>query len=397
MLRMAVIGYGLRISGIVEMIRKFKAGTELVAVADPQTDAVAAKLKEKGYEGVRLYTGADEMLDAEELDGVLIGTRCSLHAQLGVKVLERNIPLFIEKPIATTMADLKALAAASRKTAAQTVVSFPLRVTPMVRMAEEIIKSGKIGSVEHVQAWNNVPYGYFAFQGWYRDENESRGLFLAKATHDFDYITYLLGIAPRTICAMTSKQVFKGDKPAGLRCIDCEDQESCLDSPYHAFYSRGEAAEAGVEALQREYCAYATDTGNEDSGSALIEYETGMHACYTQNFVARKDAGARGARLLGYKGTMEFDWYTAEVKVFMHHTPRNETYAINVPLEFHGGGDQVLAGSFIDIMRGTAESVAPLETGLLSVLMCLKAKESAKTHTFQEIDPAEVGFQFRRC
>ena len=45
MLRMAVIGYGMRISGIADMIRNFKAGAELVAVADPQTDVVAAKLK----------------------------------------------------------------------------------------------------------------------------------------------------------------------------------------------------------------------------------------------------------------------------------------------------------------------------------------------------------------
>ena len=392
MLRMAVIGYGMRISGIVDMIRNFKAGAELVAVADPQTDVVAAKLKTNNSENVKLYTDADEMLAAEKLDGVLIGTRCSLHARLGVKVLQHNIPLYLEKPIATNMDELRALAAAGRKTTAQTVVSFPLRVTPLVQMAKEIIDSGKIGAVEHVQAWNNVPYGYFAFQGWYRDESEGRGLFLVKATHDFDYINYLVGIAPRTICAMTSKQVFKGDRPAGLRCIDCDDQESCLDSPYHAFYSRGEAKEAGTEIIQREYCAYAVDTGNEDSGSALIEYETGMHACYSQNFVARKAAGARGARLIGYKGTLEFDWYPSELKVFMHHTPRVETYAFGTPMEGHGGGDKALAKSFIDILSGAADSVAPLDTGLLSVLMCLKAKESARNHTFQQINPAEVGF-----
>ena len=394
MLRMGVIGYGARVSGIVGIIRSFKAGVELVAVADPQTDKVKGQLAEQGFENVKLYADADEMLDAEKLDGALIGTRCSLHSRMACKVLQRDIPLFLEKPIATNMADLKALAAVSRTTKVQTVVSFPLRVTPLVQLAKEIIDSGKIGTVEHVQAWNNVPYGYCYFQGWYRDENETGGLFLQKATHDFDYINFLLGLAPRTICAMTSKQIMKGDKPPAVRCIECDadDQTRCLESPYHAFYSRGEAKETGVELAQREQCCFAADAGNEDSGSAIVRYETGMHVCYSQNFFARKSAGARGARLLGYKGTLEFDWYTDEVKVFMHHAPRDETYKFDTTQLSHGGGDMVLPKSFIDIMRGTGDSVAPLAAGLLSVLMCLKAKESDSTGTFQTIDPSEAGF-----
>jgi hypothetical protein len=127
------------------------------------------------------------------------------------------------------------------------------------------------------------------------------------------------------------------------------------------------------------------DTGNEDSGSALIEYETGMHVSYSQNFFARRGAATRGATLLGYKGTLQFDWYTDEVKVHMHHTPRVETHRVDSKALSHGGGDTVLAQSFIDVMRGAGDSVAPLEAGLLSVLMCLKAKNSAQTRSFQAV------------
>jgi len=133
-------------------------------------------------------------------------------------------------------------------------------------------------------------------------------------------------------------------------------------------------------------CAFAEDTGNEDSGSAVIQYETGMHACYSQNFFARKSAGKRGASLFGYKGTIEFDWYTEVLKVHMHHAPRVETYDLKSAGASHGGGDTVLADNFVRMIRGEQESVAPLEAGLLSVLMCLKAKESAETRTFQAIE-----------
>jgi hypothetical protein len=54
--------------------------------------------------------------------------------------------------------------------------------------------------------------------------------------------------------------------------------------------------------------------------------------------------------------------------------------------ENHGGGDTALAANFVDVMRGEAASISPIENGLLSCLQCLKATESAATHRFEEIE-----------
>ncbi len=384
MIKLGVIGYGGRAQGMLGDIERLNARAEVVAITDVRNDEIKKQMESAGKDvsKVAFYTDADEMMDKTQLDGVLIGTRCSLHAQMAIKVLQRNLPLFLEKPIATNMADLLALKAAAEKTSSDVVVSFPLRVTPLVQLAKEIIDSGKIGTVEHVQAWNNVSYGACYYQTWYRDENETQGLFLQKATHDFDYINYLLGTRPKWVSAMTAKRVYTGDHPAGLKCDECDEQDTCLESPFHIFFTKLESPRVQPSGLM---CGFAVDTGNEDSGSALIQYESGMHVCYSQNFFARKTAGARGARLFGYKGTLEFDWYTDELKVHMHHQPRTETTKMNTAGSSHGGGDTVLADSFIRIIRGESKSVAPLEAGLLSALMCLKAKESAETKTFQEI------------
>jgi hypothetical protein len=51
----------------------------------------------------------------------------------------------------------------------------------------------------------------------------------------------------------------------------------------------------------------------------------------------------------------------------------------------HSGGDAVLVKNFIEMMKVREQPLAPLDAGLLSVLMCLKARESARTSTFQEI------------
>ncbi|HEX5322942.1 MAG TPA: Gfo/Idh/MocA family oxidoreductase [Capsulimonadaceae bacterium] len=380
-IRLGVIGYGARARHMAQLMCCQATDVRLAAIADPRAEAIRREMREEGKEAeaIHFYESADEMLEQEPLEGVIVGTRCSLHATMALKVIARGLPLFLEKPVATNMADLLALRAADPR---KVVVSFPLRVSLLGRLAKEIIESGRIGTVEHVQAWCNVSYSSVYFQSWYRDENETQGLFLQKATHDFDCINFLLeGNRPQTICAMTSKQVFKGMHPAGLKCMDCAERTTCHESPYHLSRS----APLPLDMPAKEMCAFAVDTGNEDSGSALIQYASGLHASYSQNFFTRNQAATRGMRFIGYHGTLEFDWYTSKLRVFPHHGSHTETHEVD-KTQAHGGGDTVLAAHFTEVIRGERASMSTLEDGLLSVLMCLKAKESARTHTFQGLE-----------
>lgn len=369
-MKLGVIGYGSRISGIIRKIGALDPDCKIKAAVDIRQDELS-KLPELA--GVAWYASADEMLDQGELDGVLIGTRCSLHTPMAIKVLRHGLPLYLEKPVATTMDDLTLLKQHYEASTSKVVVSFPLRLTSLVAMAKEIVQSGKIGTVEHIQAVNNVPYGRVYYQSWYRDENETGGLFLQKATHDFDYINYILEMEPVQVCAMTGKRVFKGTKPAGLTCVACDDNRTCPEST--AFRT---------DVGSWTHCCYAEDTGNEDIGSAIIRYASGMHVNYSQNFFVQKGAGIRGARLLGYKGTLDFDFYGGRINVQMHHTDRQETYKFGSGGD-HFGGDTGLVQNFIDLLHGGTEMRSPLEAGLTSALMCLKAKESAESNTFRDI------------
>ncbi len=385
MKKIGIIGYGGRIRGMLWQMQQFKTDLAITAITDVRNDEIREQMKKDGKDpaAIHFYTDAQRMLDREELDGVMIGTRCSEHTRFACQVLKRNLPLFLEKPVSTTMADWKKLYAASRKSKSPVVVSFPLRMTAHVQQAVDIIRRGELGKIHHVQAWNNVPYGAAYYQDWYRDEKTTQGLFLQKATHDFDYLTYVLGFKPVRVAGMNAKLVYKGNMKAGLRCDACNLQEECPESPFNAYFRLGQTD--GVQPSNR-MCGFAKDTGNEDSGSALVEYDTGMHVSYSQNFYARRGAGARGARFFGYKGTLEFDWYTNELKVFYHHMSRSAVYTFEPSKIGHGGGDAVLCWNFLQLMEGkTAESVSPLSAGLRSALMCLKAKESAETGRFLAI------------
>lgn len=369
-MKLGVIGYGLRIKSVIKEMQKLDSQCTVAGIVDPRKD-VQENFSNEPLPAV--YSTAQEMIEAVEPDGIMIGTRCSLHTSYGLDVLPSGIPLFLEKPVSTTMSDWIRLKQFADTYPTPVVVSHPLRLTSMVQLIKKLVDAGEIGTVEHVQAVNNVPYGGVYFHSWYRDEGETGGLFLQKATHDFDYLNYVIGQQPVNICAMKSKQVFKGDKPAGLKCVDCEENRTCEESAVGRNYPG-----------DWQYCSFAEDTGNEDSGSAIIRYENGMHASYSQNFFVRRNAGTRGARFHGYKGTIEFDFTTGLVRVYKHHTPRVDSYQYDLD-GGHFGGDSMLAENFINIMQGKAQSLSSLHDGLLSALMCLKAKQSAESGSFQEI------------
>jgi predicted dehydrogenase len=261
------------------------------------------------------------------------------------------------------------------------MVSFPLRVTPVALAARRIVQSGQLGPITHVQSTNNVPYGEVYYQAWYRDERETGGMFLQKATHDIDVINVLLGEPePVRVAAMCSKLVFRGNKPAGLRCIDCPEKLTCLESKFNPTAATGAGLQTKPELYQ---CCFAADTGNEDSGDAIIEYANGVKANYSQNFYSRREAAMRRVRAIGHLGTVEFDWATEQARVWMHHTSRVETFDCRSKGESHGGGDAALVINFIQCLKGKAESMSPLSAGLRSALICLLARESSRTGTFQ--------------
>ncbi|MGL6174603.1 MAG: Gfo/Idh/MocA family protein, partial [Cellulosilyticaceae bacterium] len=380
-MKIGIIGCGLRSRVMLKSLLECERGVEVAAITDIDVPRVKKELEQLAknskvpfeIENIHYYENVEEMLEVEKLDGIMIGTRCNTHTDLARQVMEKNIPLFLEKPVSINQEQLEHLYEASKTYKSEAVVSFPLRVSPMVDLAKELINKGEIGTIQQVQAVNNVPYGNVYYQSWYRDESITGGLFLQKATHDLDYINYLMeGHIPISLYATASKQFFKGDKPAGLKCKDCDEIHTCGQSPYILKHKKYEWPEEDAG------CCFAVDTGNQDSGTVVIQYDTGVHTVYTQNFIARKGAAKRGTTIIGDKGTLEFDWYTNVLKVYHHDIPRVETHTFDTGQMNHFGGDKALAMNFIEVMQQVAPSKTPLKAGIESALMCIKAQQSSE-------------------
>jgi predicted dehydrogenase len=386
--RLALIGMGSRVSHMLCQMGQLDKELEIVAIADPGVEGVKTRLAWQHmprHDRVKFYDNEDRLLEhADQYDGILIGTRCHLHTPMAVKVAKTNLPLFLEKPVAITKEQVTQLARAFEGREDRVVVSFPLRVTPLFVAALEIVRSGRLGTITQVQAWNNVPYGGVYFGNWYRNYPEVGGLWLQKATHDFDYINRMLGEQPKQVAATITRKVYVGDKPHDLVCSKCELIDSCPESAKNQRL-RGDG---GGMSTEDHPCAFSREIRNEDAGSAIVQYASGTHVAYSQNFVARRKAGARGARVIGYLGTLEFDWYTDQIRVVDHHAERVDNIEVKAT-SGHGGGDAVLCQMFIDLVRHRDRSRSDLRDGLLSAAMCLAARESSYTNTFQRIPSVE--------
>jgi predicted dehydrogenase len=385
--RLAVIGFGHRAAAMIASMQTVDPGVSIRAVADPDGESARRRLAMVGNAGARIYPSADAMLkDPADYDGVVIGTRCHLHTRMAIKVASVGLPLFLEKPVAINLEELVALREAFRGREDEVVVSFPLRHTPLFSKALGVVRSGALGTINQIQAVNNVPYGGVYFGQWYRNFDQTGGLWLQKATHDFDCINQLAGSHPVGVAAMESRRVYGGKKPHDLRCSACDETQTCPESPQN-LARRGDDGGMYQDSDDRtdHWCAFSREIQNHDAGSALIMYENGIHASYSQNFLSRRSAYRRGATIVGYEATMEFDLAPMELRIIHHRSEKVEQLRMDIQDDGHAGGDLILAESFLDLVKGRTRPNASLRDGLLSAAMCLAARESARTKTFQPV------------
>ncbi len=386
-MRIGVVGLGGRASGVIYgPIKDVASDIHVTGVVDPNEEKARSRLSEDDKKEAVFYSTLDEMVRRGKPDGLFIGTRCNLHTPYAVQAAKYDIPLFLEKPVAVSTKQALSLEKAFEKSRCKVVVSFPLRVSPLCAFARQKIECGGIGEPVHIMAWNYVVYGMVYWEQEYRNYSITQGLFLQKATHDFDYMSYLMGSPIVRIAAMaTFRKVFGGNKPSGLVCSKCKETETCLESPQNRKRNRSGYHEGDHPCVFSADCGSVETGTNEDTSSALVEFASGAHGVYTQVFFTRRDAGARGSKVSGYLGTVNFDWYKNSLNYTRHHSPFSDTVSVDAGLS-HFGGDRELALDFINLIKkGKGESRTPIRTGLASVYTCLAAKESYQKGRFVNV------------
>jgi len=147
-IRLAVIGTGA-ISQVVHVpIFAEREDVELVALADldvPKAQAIARRF------GIDEVIHPDEVLDREDLDGVVVCTPNQTHEEMAIRALRSGKHVFVERPLATTSAGAQRVIDAAAEAGKRLVVGLPHRFRPEVSALRSFVAGGELGDLYSVR------------------------------------------------------------------------------------------------------------------------------------------------------------------------------------------------------------------------------------------------------
>ncbi len=151
-------GEGAFIGGVHRFAARLDDQYELVAGALSSTaDKALRSGLALGLAPERCYDSYEAMAVAEAaredgIEAVAIVTPNHLHAPVATAFLKAGIHVICDKPVTTHSADAKALLALARKKNLVFAVTHNYSAYPMVRMARQMVQSGRLGELRVVQA-----------------------------------------------------------------------------------------------------------------------------------------------------------------------------------------------------------------------------------------------------
>ncbi len=369
----------------------------ITAFVDHLTETAEIVRAHLGLDTVPVYADLAEALRGAPVDAVLIATPDSTHTDPVLAALAAGKHVFVEKPLAISLADCLRVVEADRTAGGRTMVGFNLRLAPLYARARTLLEDGLLGRLHTIQADDFYYGGRTYFRRWNRTRAMGGGLWVTKACHDFDLLYWLARAMPKRVSAFADLGHY-GPKPgAAARCRDCAMIDSCPDAVTaadragdtigHRINRVREAvlgASAGSEAgWSPDLCLYNSDKDTFDHGVAQVEFDNGILATYTVNVVSA--ISDRRLRLAGSDGMLE----GALSSPGLHFWKRHRDYAVEegealpllpgaaAPAEAHGGGDAHLLDRFAAFVRGEGPPpVAPAEASI-SVALGLAATRAS--------------------
>lgn len=104
----------------------------------------------RNYGFARPYTSIDEMLEKEGLDACIAVTPVEKNAEVGIKLLNANLPCVVEKPLGATLDQAQQLLEAAECTGTVNMVSVNRRFMPLLRRGLEWARA--TGPIQYVRA-----------------------------------------------------------------------------------------------------------------------------------------------------------------------------------------------------------------------------------------------------
>ncbi|WP_299968632.1 Gfo/Idh/MocA family oxidoreductase [uncultured Roseobacter sp.] len=242
-----------------------------------------------------VHTAADALAFAP--DAVLVSSPAAKHAAQCSPFAERGVPIFVEKPLETSVDKLAGLEAALQRGQGLLFVGYVLRFQPIMAFLKDALASGCVGEIRTAQISTGQYLPDWRPGSDYRDGVSARadlgGGVLLELSHELDYARWFFG-HPRSVTAETARL-------SGLE-MDVEDHASIILGydqrqitvsvdflqrvPCMTLKVVGSAGTLHADLIE-ETAVIATPDGQQDLTTPKMEAGNDMYLCQFDAFLDR--------------------------------------------------------------------------------------------------------------
>ena len=377
-LRLALLGAGGRGRSVLSNWFKH-TDARLVAIVDPSPES-HARLRQTFGDKVadaQSFTDVKGWYNQADCDLVLIASFDPQHAENCIDCFNAGLNLMVAKPMAQTIEQSDDIYLAWKRSGRIGVVDMQLRHTLLIEKAMQIIQQGQLGNIRFIQCSDYVGRGGVEFRSTrYRTKQSIQSWTLAKGVHFLDLLNLFAGGNPRRVYASGSRDVYGGSKPNDLTCEVCDERDRC-------FWVGSKMAIGGIAYPEKNSkCVFASEIDIIDNAAAVIDYDNGVRACYTECYFTPEYQTTYD--IIGDRGAM-FIRYAMDARLYIEVRPigsaqlqRFDFYPHEQGGGAHGGGDvRIIKDMHQAMTQNQAHTFQPdIHAGRQAVALCLSIDES---------------------
>ena len=186
MVKVGILGAG----GIGNVHARHLRAIPGVEVLFYEIDSSKADQFARAHDARRLNSAKALLAEADIIDLCL---PTDVRSDLALEAVATGKPVFLEKPVAGTVADGAKIAEAAAKSGSNVGVGHVVRYFPEYREANRLVKEGKIGKPAAARARRGGGLPGKMGATWFQDHQRSGGVLVDLGVHEFDFLRWTLG------------------------------------------------------------------------------------------------------------------------------------------------------------------------------------------------------------
>lgn len=204
-MRVGLVGAGTM--GSVHAGSHKEAGNQVVAIYDLRPETAAAVASRVGAAVAPSFAA---LLEDPSIELIDICVPTPLHRAYVEQAARAGKHVLCEKPLASTLADARAMIETCREAGVQFYVAHVLRFFPEYQRARDLVLAGKVGEPGVIRTTRGglFPTGW---DDWYADYSRSGGVTFDAVIHDFDWLRWTFGeverVYAKALCAKSNDRL----------------------------------------------------------------------------------------------------------------------------------------------------------------------------------------------